>query len=123
MTAMFVAALLAVSVLGGAHRSPAPTSVPGVAHRPSTATPASDGPSTVEAVMAHLARIRRIPAFARRLNVSCNYCHTTIPRLNATGYKFRAAGFRMPEDIGKAPTAKFELGDYFSARIQSRFDV
>ncbi|HEX9129645.1 MAG TPA: hypothetical protein VF850_10815, partial [Gemmatimonadaceae bacterium] len=121
---MFVVALLAVIVLGSAHHSPAPTSVPRVAHRPATPTPAmaaamrdymtayaggsvaappSNRPSTVEAVIAHLARLRRIPAFARRLNVSCNYCHTTIPRLNATGYKFRAAGFRMPEDIGKAP--------------------
>jgi len=73
--------------------------------------------------MASLAKAKRMPLFARKLNVSCNYCHTTIPRLNGTGYKFRAAGFRMPDDIGKAPTKKFELGDYFSARIQSRFDV
>lgn len=64
-----------------------------------------------------------MPMFARKYNLSCNFCHTTIPRLNATGYKFRAAGFRMPEDIGKESTKKFELGDYFSARIQSRFDV
>jgi len=77
----------------------------------------------VEAVLALLALHRAMPPFARKLNVSCTYCHTTIPRLNQTGYRFRAAGFRMPEDIGKAPTKKFELGDYFSARIQSRFDA
>ena len=120
---MFIAALLAVSVLGGAHRSSAPTSVLGVAHRPSTPTPAmvaamrdymtayagasvaapsTNRPSMAEAVMVHLARLTRIPAFARKLNVSCNHCHTTIPRLNRTGYRFRAAGFRLPEDIGTA---------------------
>ena len=42
-----------------------------------------------------------MPMFARKLDVGCAYCHTTIPRLNETGYKFRAAGFRSPEDIGK----------------------
>ena len=154
---MFIAAVLAVSVLGAAHPTSAPTavvgvghpgsaptSVVGVTHRPSTmspamvaairdymtayagasfAAPSGNRPPMVEGLMAHLARIRLIPAFARKQNVSCNFCHTTIPRLNATGYKFRAAGFRMPEDIGKAPTAKFELGDYFSARMQARFDV
>lgn len=128
---MFVAALLAVTALGAADRSSTPTPAMVAAMRDymtasagaSVAARSSNRPSSVEAVMAHLARLRRIPAFARRLNLSCNYCHTTIPRLNATGYKFRAAGFRMPEDIGKASTAKFELGDYFSARIQPRFDV
>lgn len=141
---MFIAALLAVSVLGGAHSAPASNSFLGGAHRRSDPTPAvvtamrdymssyagaavadpvGKRPYSVDAIMAHLLMVRRIPAFARRLNVSCNYCHTTIPRLNATGYRFRAAGFRMPEDIGKAETAKFELGNYFSARIQPRFDV
>jgi hypothetical protein len=72
---------------------------------------------------AELALASDIPPFSRRLNVSCNYCHTTIPRLNGTGYKFRAAGFRMPEDIGKESTRKYEFGDFFAARIQARFDV
>ncbi len=79
--------------------------------------------TTVSAVMAHVAAARVMPPFSRKYNVSCNYCHTTIPRLNYTGYKFRAAGFRMPDMIGKEETKKFELGDYFAARIQSRFDV
>ncbi len=141
---MFVATLLAVSVLGVAHGPSAPVSALGVAHRPSAPTAAMVAEmrdymrghvgapgagsstirsSTVGTVMANIAKARRMPLFARRLNVSCDYCHTTIPRLNATGYKFRAAGFRMPEDIGKESTAKFELGNFFSARIQSRFDV
>jgi hypothetical protein len=64
-----------------------------------------------------------MPMFARKLGVPCETCHTTIPRLNETGYKFRAAGFRMPEMIGKPEEKKFELGDYFSARIQARYDT
>ncbi len=64
-----------------------------------------------------------MPMFARKLDLACSTCHTTIPRLNEVGYRFRAAGFRLPEDIGKAETKKFDLGDYFAARIQSRFDA
>jgi hypothetical protein len=66
---------------------------------------------------------KAMPMFARKYGVPCTTCHTTIPRLNLTGYKFRAAGFRMPEEIGQYITKKFELGNYFSGRIQSRFDV
>jgi hypothetical protein len=69
------------------------------------------------------ARAEAMPMFARKYSVGCSYCHTTIPRLNVTGFKFRAAGFRLVEDIGKPQDEKeFSLGDYFSARIQSRFD-
>jgi hypothetical protein len=64
-----------------------------------------------------------MPNFARKLGVPCETCHTTIPRLNETGYKFRAAGFRLPEMIGKSEEQKFELGDYFAARVQARYDT
>lgn len=64
-----------------------------------------------------------MPNFARKLGVPCETCHTTIPRLNETGYKFRAAGFRLPELIGKPQEEKFELGDYFAARLQARYDT
>jgi hypothetical protein len=65
-----------------------------------------------------------MPNFARKLgDVPCSMCHTTIPRLNETGYKFRAAGFRMPEMIGKPQDQKFELGDYFAGRLQARYDT
>lgn len=64
-----------------------------------------------------------MPMFARKYGVTCDTCHTAIPVLNETGYKFRAAGFRMPENIGKADERKFELGDYFSGRIQARYDT
>ena len=68
-------------------------------------------------------KVSSMPMFARKLGVPCETCHTTIPRLNQTGYKFRAAGFRFPEQIGKAEDKKFELGDFFSARIQARYDT
>jgi hypothetical protein len=58
--------------------------------------------------------------FARKLGVPCQTCHTTIPRLNETGYKFR--GFRLPEMIGKSEEKVFEA-DYFSARLQARYDT
>lgn len=64
-----------------------------------------------------------MPMFARKYGVCCGTCHTTIPRLNLTGYKFPAAGFRMPEAIGQCITKTFDLGNYFPGRLQSRFDV
>src|SRR6266571_648409 len=64
-----------------------------------------------------------MPNFSRKLGVACSTCHTTIPRLNQTGYKFRAAGFRLPEEIGIADERKFDLGDYFAARGQARYDA
>lgn len=64
-----------------------------------------------------------MPVFARKYDVPCAYCHTTIPRLNRIGYKFRAAGFRLPDSIGKEEKKPFDLGNYFSARIQSRYDT
>jgi hypothetical protein len=141
---MLVASLLVASVLGAAHGPPAPGSPLHLVHRPSAPTiemmmemrdymrghagapgaVASNIPgSTLAIAMANVANRNGMPMFARRFNVSCNFCHTTIPRLNATGYKFRAAGFRMPEDIGKESTKKYEVGDFFSARLQARFDV
>ena len=69
------------------------------------------------------ASVAAMPMFARKYSVGCAFCHTTIPRLNENGFKFRAAGFRLPDSLGKSePEKKFELGDSFSARIQSRFD-
>src|SRR5437016_8990465 len=61
----------------------------------------------------------------RTLHVStvCLAVPATLPRLNETGYKFRAAGFRLLEEIGKSEDKKFELGDYFAARLQARYDT
>jgi len=63
---------------------------------------------------------RSMPMFARKYGVPCSTCHTTAPRLNETGYRFRAAGFRMPEEIGRKPEERFDIFDYLSARIQFR---
>ncbi len=70
---------------------------------------------TTVSVKAALARAR-IPAWARKYNTNCNYCHyPVVPRLNATGLTFKWAGFRMPDDIGKKEEVK-RLEDYISAR-------
>jgi hypothetical protein len=61
-----------------------------------------------------------MPLFARKYGLQCSTCHTTAPRLNEAGYKFRAAGFRMPEEIGKTPEEAFDIYDYISGRIQFR---
>src|SRR5262249_35800464 len=64
-----------------------------------------------------------MPLFARRLGVPCSTCHTSPPRLNETGYKFRAAGYRMPEEVGKGGENKpFNFFDYNGVRLQGRLD-
>ena len=68
-----------------------------------------------------LTDVSAMPMFARKYDVTCAHCHTTIPKLNKTGYKFRAAGFRL-EMLAKE-AEKFELGQNFSARIQMRYDT
>lgn len=40
-------------------------------------------------------RAAGIPAFARKYGVSCNLCHSPIPRLTGFGETFAANGFRM----------------------------
>ena len=62
-----------------------------------------------------------MPNFARKYNMSCGGCHMPVPRLNEFGYQFRAAGYRMPDGIGKEETSK-DMGDYFTARTQIRYD-
>ncbi len=57
-----------------------------------------------------------MPNFARKYNLPCSGCHAVVPRLNEFGWKFRAAGYRLPEEIGK-PIANFNLGDYFDGRM------
>ena len=71
----------------------------------------------VAALTLMVAEAYSMPMFARRTNQNCTACHGPIPRLNQTGFQFRAAGYRMPEDIGKteSPTS---WGDFASARMQ-----
>lgn len=62
-----------------------------------------------------------IPPWARRYNVSCSHCHLGAnPMLNATGIRFRWAGYRMPEDIGQQEDMK-RVSDYIGARAQIRY--
>lgn len=70
-------------------------------------------------------RADALPMFARKYHMPCSGCHNApaIPRLNATGYKFRRAGFRMPEQIGQDEASDFNLSDYFSGRVQTDFTV
>ena len=57
-----------------------------------------------------------IPAWARRYNVNCSHCHApAVPRLNATGVRFRWAGYRMPEDIGQAANVE-KVQNYLALR-------
>ena len=57
-----------------------------------------------------------IPAFARRYQMECTMCHEPVPRLNEFGYKFRAAGFRLPEEIGKGEADR-DYSNYIAARV------
>ena len=61
-----------------------------------------------------------LPQFARKYKLDCSGCHDALafPRLNEVGYKFRRAGFRMPENIGKDELAAFALDNYFSALVR-----
>ncbi len=64
-----------------------------------------------------------LPMFARKLGFSCAVCHTTPPRLNETGRRFRAAGFRLPQTIGQDDEKPFKFFDYSSVRVQVRLSA
>ena len=50
-----------------------------------------------------------IPAFARRYRVSCNLCHTAVPKLSAFGAQFAGNGFRMAS--AEPPRDTIDTGD------------
>ncbi len=50
-----------------------------------------------------------IPAFARRYRVSCNLCHTAVPKLSAFGQQFAGNGFRMAS--AEPPRDTIDTGD------------
>jgi hypothetical protein len=60
-----------------------------------------------------------LPAFAFRENVSCTVCHNngSAPHLTKTGYLYRRAGFRFPENIGNLEKDKeaMQILNHFSA--------
>jgi hypothetical protein len=55
------------------------------------------------------ATVEAIPAFARKYNVSCNLCHSTVPRLNAYGEAFAGNGFELV--VGEAARDTMDTGD------------
>ncbi len=65
---------------------------------------------------------RSMPNFARKYGVGCLTCHNPVPRLNEFGFKFRAAGYRMPDEIGKDVTST-PMTDHFAGRLQARYDL
>ena len=59
--------------------------------------------------------------FARRYGVSCTVCHVSYPQLTEAGYKFRVAGYRMPDEIGN--DAKWSnWGDNASVRFSENYN-
>ena len=64
---------------------------------------------------------RALPAWARKYNMNCSGCHyPTVPRLNATGFAFKWAGYRMPNEIGKNAEVK-KIEEYLSARLRVQY--
>lgn len=61
-----------------------------------------------------------IPAFARRYGVSCNLCHSTVPRLNAYGEAFAGNGFELV--VGEEPRDTIQTGDPL-LRLLRRLDL
>lgn len=63
-----------------------------------------------------------LPQWARRYDMSCAVCHTTIPRLSRAGYEFRRQGFRMPDEIGQE--AKFGgLKDLYGVILRAQINA
>ncbi|MEX1186854.1 MAG: hypothetical protein WEA80_09720 [Gemmatimonadaceae bacterium] len=62
-----------------------------------------------------------IPAFARKYNMNCSGCHSpAVPRLNAKGFAFKWAGFRMPEEIGENQEVR-NVSQYLATRFRFRY--
>ena len=70
-------------------------------------------------------RADALPSFSRKYHMACSGCHDApvVPRLNDVGFKFRRAGFRMPETIGQEEVTDFNLSNYFSAHIALEYSV
>ena len=62
-----------------------------------------------------------IPAWARKYNMNCSGCHgPAVPRLNAKGFAFKWAGYRLPEEIGENQEVK-QISEYLAARFNMRY--
>ena len=62
-----------------------------------------------------------LPAWARKYNMNCSGCHSpAVPRLNAKGFAFKWAGYRMPEEIGEDQDVK-QVSNFLAARAQFQY--
>jgi hypothetical protein len=79
-------------------------------------------PEMVRSYIAAYASTATIPAWARKYNVNCSHCHYPAPpRLNATGLRFRWAGYRMPEEMGEqADVAKVD--NYLALALETAYE-
>lgn len=67
------------------------------------------------------AKTAAIPAWARKYNMNCNGCHSpAVPRLNTFGFKFKWAGYRLPEEIGEKQEVA-NVSDYIAARMAVQY--
>ena len=63
-----------------------------------------------------------IPAWARKYIMNCSGCHyPAAPRLNATGIRFRWAGYRMPEEMGEKVDVS-QVSNYLAVRGRMRYE-
>jgi hypothetical protein len=62
-----------------------------------------------------------LPVFARMYSYNCSTCHYPgYAELNKFGYNFRAAGYRIPSDIGKDMNdGKVDITNYLTARFSA----
>ena len=62
-----------------------------------------------------------VPMFARMYSYNCSTCHNPgYGQLNKFGYNFRAAGYRIPKDIGNDMNGgKFDVTNYIAARFSA----
>ena len=68
-----------------------------------------------------LPKAEAVPMFARMYSYNCSTCHYPgYGQLNKFGYKFRAAGYRIPSDIGKDMNdGKFDITNYAAFRFSA----
>jgi len=52
----------------------------------------------VSATLALAGQAEAIPAFERRYQVECHFCHDIFPKLNQIGQRFKERGFRMERE-------------------------
>lgn len=76
---------------------------------------------TLAATALPLNTAHALPAWARKYNMNCDGCHSpAVPRLNAKGFAFKWAGYRMPDEIGEDQEIK-NVSDYLAARAQFQY--